>query len=136
FRPSIAQRARRALVRHASVWYLGVIAGATALLLMALDRYASHAGGTVSARVMIALLAVLPLGDLAIACVQYAALRLVGPARLPRLDFLAGVPDSARTMIVIPTMLTGAAGVDALLEHVEVLALGNLDPCVHFAVLS
>ena len=27
-------------------------------------------------------------------------------------------------------------GVDALLEHVEVLALGNLDPCVHFAILS
>ena len=33
-------------------------------------------------------------------------------------------------------MLTSAGGVDALLEDVEVLALGNLDPCIHFAILS
>src|SRR5207253_9183589 len=27
-------------------------------------------------------------------------------------------------------------GVEALIEHVEVLALGNLDPCIHIAILS
>ena len=39
-------------------------------------------------------------------------------------------------MVIVPTMLTSVAGVDALLEHVEVLALGNLDPRIHFAILS
>ena len=59
-----------------------------------------------------------------------------GPKRLPRLDFSEGVPETARTMVIVPTMLTSAAGVDALLEHLEVLALGNLDRCLHFAILS
>jgi cyclic beta-1,2-glucan synthetase len=39
-------------------------------------------------------------------------------------------------MVVVPTMLTSRAGVDSLIEHMEVLALGNLDPCIHFAILS
>ena len=39
-------------------------------------------------------------------------------------------------MVIVPTMLTSAASVETLLEHVEVLALGNNDPCIHFAILS
>ena len=135
-RPAITTRAKRALMRHASVLYLGAIALATALLLAAVDAYAAHAGATHVTRLLVALLALLPAGDFAIACIQYAAVRLTGPKRLPRLNFLSGVPDSARTMVIVPTMLTSAAGVEALLEHVEVLALGNLDPRVHFAILS
>ena len=88
-------------------------------------------------QVAVALLVLLPASDLAIACIQ----RAVVHARRARSGCRAstsptGVPDSARTMVIVPTMLTSAAGVDALLEHVEVLALGNLDPCVHFAILS
>ena len=37
--------------------------------------------------------------------------------------------------MVVPTMLTSIPGGDAV-EHVEVLALGNLDPHIHFAILS
>jgi cyclic beta-1,2-glucan synthetase len=93
-------------------------------------------GGGPAVLIAAAFLVLLPASEFAIAWVQRAATRLVGPRRLPRLDFSGGVPDSARTMVIVPTMLTSSAGVDALLEHVEVLALGNLDPCVHFAVLS
>ena len=39
-------------------------------------------------------------------------------------------------MVVMPTLLTSVEGVAELLEHLEVLALGNLDPRVHFAILS
>ena len=39
-------------------------------------------------------------------------------------------------MVVVPTLLTSADRVAALLEHMEVLALGNLDPRIHFAILS
>jgi len=39
-------------------------------------------------------------------------------------------------MVIVPTMLTSLTGVDALVEHIEVLALGNLDRHVHFAILS
>ena len=84
----------------------------------------------------IAGLLLLPASEVAISCLQRLSARLVRPKRLPRLDLTAGVPDHARTMVVVPTMLTSSAGVDTLLHHVEVLALGNLDPCIHFALLS
>src|SRR2546422_7767683 len=45
-------------------------------------------------------------------------------------------PEDARTMVVVPTLLTSVAGVAELLEHVEVLALGNVDPRIHFAILG
>ncbi len=136
YRPDLQTWARRELFRHASGVYLGAIGILTGALLVAAGAYVHHAGGALGLLIAAALLALLPASDFAIACVQQAVVRVVGPKRLPRLDFSAGVPDSARTMVIVPTMLTSTAGVDALIEHVEVLALGNLDPCVHFAILS
>jgi len=136
YRPGIATRVRRALLRHASGLYLGTIAVATGLLVATAVAAAGRAGATPAMQVVVALAVLLPASDFAIAGIQYAVAHLVGPKRLPRLDFSAGVPDNARTMVIVPTMLTSAAAVDALLEHVEVLALGNLDRCVHVAILS
>ena len=81
-------------------------------------------------------LLLLPASELAIAVVQRLAARLAPPRRLPRLDFEAGIPEDARTLVVVPTLLTSVAGVEELLEHLEVLALGNLDPRIHFAILG
>ena len=87
-------------------------------------------------QVTAALLLLLPASELAIAIVQRLAARWAPPRRLPRLDFAAGLPDHARTIVVVPTLLTSVSGVRNLLEHIEVLALGNLDPRIHFAILS
>jgi cyclic beta-1,2-glucan synthetase len=136
YRPALAPRVRRALVRHGSALYFGSIAVVTGALLTAAVVYARHDGGSPLVQLLVGLLVLLPASDLAVAYVQQQVARIVPPKRLSRLDFLKGVPDTARTMVIVPTMLTSGAGVDALLEHIEVLALGNLDPCVHFAILS
>ena len=135
--PRWSTRARRALLRHASLLYLGAIATLTALFVAAAVAYAA-------ARRRVRRPPLSP--SRCSSCCRRATSRsracsarrsaLVPPKRLPRLDFSTGVPETARTMVIVPTMLTSAAGVDALLEHVEVLALGNLDPCIHFAILS
>jgi cyclic beta-1,2-glucan synthetase len=136
FRPPLRVRIRRALLGHATAVYLSSIALLTALLTAAAVVYARSAGATPTIQWLAALLAILPASDFAIACGQRAVVALVGPRRLPRLDFSTGVPDTARTMVIVPTMLTSVDGVDAMLEHIEVLALGNLDPNVHVAILS
>ncbi len=125
YRPEPAIRTRRALLRHATGVYLGSITIVTAALLAAALAYARHANATLALEIGVALLVLLPAADLAIACIQRAVVHFLGPKRLQRLDFSKGVPDDARTMVIVPTMLTSVAGVDALLEHVEVLALGN-----------
>ena len=130
------KRAQSAIVRHASVLYLGAIAVLTGLLVAAALAYADSVGAHTAALLAVALLVLLPASDFAIACVQRVVVSLVPPKRLPRLDFSKGVPETVRTMVIVPTMLTTANGVDLLLEHLEVLALGNSDPFIHFAILS
>ncbi|MGE0361658.1 MAG: glucoamylase family protein [Vicinamibacterales bacterium] len=136
YRPSLTQRLRRGVMRHPSAVYLGAIAiGALGLTAVAVAWAGRMSGGS-WLLALAAPVVLVPMSDLAVAVVHDLAARLLAPRRLPRLDFANGVPDSARTMVVVPTMLTSLPGVEALVEHVEVLALGNLDPCIHFAILS
>jgi cyclic beta-1,2-glucan synthetase len=39
-------------------------------------------------------------------------------------------------MVVVPTLLSSVEGVEDLLEHLEVQAIGNLETNIHFAILS
>jgi hypothetical protein len=52
------------------------------------------------------------------------------------MDFSKGLPETMRTLVVIPTMLTTPKGVEDLLEALEVRFLGNQDPYLHFALLT
>ncbi len=108
----------------------------TAAPLALAVAYLRAAGAPVWAQALGVVLLLLPASDFAVAAVQRLAAHLVTPLPLPRLDFKTGVPEDSRTMVVVPTLLTSVAGVAELLEHVEVLALGNADPHIHFAVLG
>ena len=136
WRPGPRRSLRRFAFAHASAAYLGTIALATAALVAAGVAYARHQGGSTWAQVGVALLLLLPASEVAIALVQRLAARLAPPRRLPRLDLSEGLPEDARTLVVVPTLLTSAEGVEQQLEHLEVLALGNLDPHIHFAILG
>ncbi len=132
YQPGLPQRIRRFIVAHATFFYLGSISALTALgvsLAMALPP-----GWRGDA--WVAVLALIPASDLAIALVQWLVAALVPPHRLPRLDLSGGVPEEGRTMVVVPTLLTSVRHVHALLEHLAVQALGNVDPRIHFAILG
>lgn len=58
------------------------------------------------------------------------------PRSLPRLDFAKGIPDSHRTMVVVPTLLARPQDIDDLLEAMEIRYLGNRDPNLFFALLT
>src|SRR5207247_6158053 len=108
----------------------------TAALLAGSAAFARHEGSSGRVLTVLLLLLLIPAADIAIALAQRVIAWAIPPRRLPRLDFSDHVPGDARTMVVVPTMLTSTESVAALLEHVEVLALGNLDPRIHFAILS
>ncbi len=135
FRPSPGQRLRRFAFSHATAAYLGGIGILTGLGILAAIEYvrASGAPGMVTAA---ALLATIPASELATLIVQRLVAALVPPRRLARLDLIGGIPESARTMVVVPALLGSVTGVEKLLENLEVQALGNLDPHIHFAILG
>jgi len=74
--------------------------------------------------------------QLAIALVHWAATLLVAPRVLPRLDFSKGIPAEHRTIVAVPTLLTDAAEIDALVEALEVRFLANRDPHLAFALVT
>ncbi|MEO8123115.1 MAG: glucoamylase family protein, partial [Burkholderiales bacterium] len=74
--------------------------------------------------------------QLAVALVNWAATLLVAPRMLARLDFSKGIAPTARTLVVVPTLLTRAETVDSLLDALERHYLANRDPQLRFALLS
>jgi len=134
-RPSLVRRFQRALFARATGIYLGGIGLLTGLGALAAYTYAKTSDSPALA-LPAALLALVPASELAVLVVQRLVAALVSPRRLPRLEFVEGVPPGARTMVVVPTLLGSVGGVQRLLEHLEVQALGNLEPNIHFAILS
>ncbi len=136
YAPRPAVGAWRFIFAHATAFYLGSIGLVVAALLALAVVGVQAVGGAFWLQLWTAALVVLPASELATTLVQRVVAHLVPPRRLPRLDFQTGIPEDARTMVVVPTLLTSVAGVTELLEHVEVLALGNADPRLHFAILG
>jgi len=83
-----------------------------------------------------AALVVIGTSQLAVTLVNRLTNALILPRLLPRLDFSKGIPDTDRTMVVIPTLLTSPQVVGELLEDLEIRYLGNRDPNLFFALLT
>jgi len=73
---------------------------------------------------------------LAVSLVNLLVTLVLPPRALPRLDFSKGIPDSHRTMVIVPTLLASPQNVDDLLEAMEIRYLGNRDPNLFFALLT
>ena len=129
-------RVKRALKHHAGTLYLGTIGLLTALAVGLAVAWARTQAAADELLPWVALLALVPASELAVSWVQRIVHRLVPPRHLPRLDLRGGIPVEARTMVVVPTLLTSAEGLHSLLEQLEVRAIGNDDPHLHFALLT
>jgi len=124
------------LRRHPLFYYLTGIGLLTALILWG---WAQQAGLlTLPLGWQIGLIAVGGIGvsQLAVTLVNWLVTLLMKPSLLPRLDFSSGIPPDCGTMAVVPTMLTSAAGIDRLIETLEIHHLGNRDANLHFALLT
>ena len=136
YHPGLTKRLRRFCFAHATGMYLGAIAFFSALLVGWGVAYSRWCAAPVWVQVAVALLLLIPASELATALVQRLIAAVVPPWRLPRLDFQGGIPESARTVVVVPTLLSDVGEANRLVEHLEVLALGNMDPYIHFALLG
>ena len=87
---------------------------------------------------LLTLLALVPVSEAAVALVNYFVTKEFGPRAMPSLALRDGVPDSLRTMVVVPTFLTTPAEIEEQIERLEVHYLSSssrLDG-ISFALLS
>jgi cyclic beta-1,2-glucan synthetase len=83
-----------------------------------------------------ALVAILCTSHLASALVNWLSTLLAHPKPMPKLDYSQGVPPEARTMIVVPTIISGHEQAERLVDDLEVRFLANRDPNLLFALAT
>ena len=136
YRPKLSKRARRVVLRWPATFYFSLVVFITAVLAGYGARYVRTHGGSAAETVWTALLLLIPASEVAIVFIQRLVALFIRPRRLLRLNFDQGLPADARTMVIVPVLLTSVLEVEELLERLEVSALANSDARLHFAILS
>ena len=136
FRPPVTEWFVRTITRAGILGYVAAIACVT-LFVLALPLLALVACGIGGwPLVWLALLGLAPASDLAVAAINRAVTNDFNPKTLPALDLQEGVPESLRTIVVVPTLLTTRAAIEEQIERLEVHHLASQDGDLRFALLS
>ncbi len=116
--------------------YLGLILLVTLLFVWPLVSALQHGG----MRAWLCAIMTIPVGlaasQLAIALVNWLVTVTVMPQMLPRMDYSSGLPEHARTLVVVPSLFSNQQDVIDLIDGLEVRFLANRDRFLHFALLS
>ncbi len=131
-----AETVRRACLRHPLALYLGSIIVLTMLPAAALIVRVGREGADGWVLGLFGVFVLLCASQVAMALVNAVVPRLATPRALPKMDLSAGIPASARTLVVVPALITSAQNVERLVEALEVRFLGNRDDHVTFGLLT
>lgn len=136
YRPSQNTRLRRWVLAHPILTYFGSIGLFIVPIIIGLLVYLYLVGGSPIQLIIVGLLGLMPAMAVAINLIHGMITRIIPPRTLPRMDFSEEIPAEYRTIVVIPTLITGLREVDSLLQQLELHFLRNPDPNLAFALLS
>jgi cyclic beta-1,2-glucan synthetase len=136
FSPSLRSLALRALSAVAVPGYLGGAALLTAAWLSLPLAWTYWHGASAVGTAVLAVLALVPASEAALALINRLATRLLEPRHLPRLELQQGIPSEFRTAVAIPILLTTEADLAEAVNRLEVHYLSNGEGDLVFALLS
>jgi cyclic beta-1,2-glucan synthetase len=136
YRVPLRAWAGRWVRRHPGLTYVGSVALVTLAALVPPLALAQWAGASVGWMLALAALALVPAITLAVSIVNSVLTLSLPPAVLPKMGFEGDLPDEARTLIAVPSMLTGAEEVETLLQGLEITFLANPGRNLGFALLT
>ena len=135
--PTWRERVIRSLRRRPTAFYLTSIFALTFTFLAALVYFAAQTPDvSVWALICAVLLAIIPASELAITLVNRLVSVVLKPNLLPKMDLRNGIPEKARTVVVVPTLLTDKKTIAELCGNLEVYHLANRDKELFFALLG
>lgn len=128
---------RLSLIRAYTSWANGIYLGSILAITVGLS-FLTFSISSSPWSIAIGLIAVglLPASEIAVSIVNRLTIALLGPRHLARLDFEKGIPEQARTFVVVPTMIYDVHKIDAQLEQLEIHYLANASPNLYFALLT
>ncbi len=119
--------------------WLGVAAPVFLLtvLLMGLAAFSLVAAGlSASAIILLLVLFSVPASEGALGFFNTIALQFLRPSRLVGYEFKNGVPEEARTLVVMPSLIGSRDDVDENTRNLEVHFLANMKGAITFALLT
>ncbi|MBN9570248.1 MAG: glycosyl transferase, partial [Alphaproteobacteria bacterium] len=116
--------------------YIGMIAIVTALVLAPVIIASTYLNVAAWVLAALAVAALVPASDVAVAIVNRIITRHVGPTLLPSMALRDGVPADLATIIVVPTILGDMDDIARQVERLEVHHLSNPDANFCYALLS
>src|SRR6185312_16336735 len=137
YRPSPRDALRRAIYRAGLSFYLPALAAVTAgLVALAWWAVSGVLPGDELALITVIILAIIPASDLAMAMINRMVTQRLGPAGLPGMALRDGIPDSLRTLLAVPTLLSDEEAIERNIRALEVHCLSNTDRNLIFALLT
>ncbi|SIQ69987.1 cyclic beta-1,2-glucan synthetase [Rhizobium sp. RU35A] len=136
YTPNIAQRLLRTAQKMN--WFAVAIPVLffTFLALAIVGGFLAHAGMSTPVILLFLLMFSLPASEGATGLFNTLVTYVVKPARLVGYEFKEGIPADARTLVVVPCLITNRDTVDELVRNLEVHYLANPHGEIYFALLS
>ncbi|KLD73843.1 hypothetical protein Y886_35870, partial [Xanthomonas hyacinthi DSM 19077] len=116
--------------------FIGLGAVLVAALFIASWEVASSATGGIASGLAISILLVFSAGPCVFGVVKHFSLLVRKPHRTPRLNFEPGMDPEAKTLVVIPCLLSALCDVDRLCEQILMHRLRNRLDHVSYALLT
>jgi len=135
-RPLRLRVARSAHARALPLYAGAIVLGTLALSAAALLEVHSQLQWPWWGELALGILLLIASSQLVVSLVNWIVTLIVAPQRLPRMNYASGIPADARTLVVVPTMLGSSAGVEELIDALEVRFLANRDARLHFGLLT
>ncbi|HUA17535.1 MAG TPA: glucoamylase family protein [Bryobacteraceae bacterium] len=129
-RSSLSSLARRVAQRWPGALY------AACVLLMGLLMMAGFVRLAGAFPLWMWLLLLLPASHAALEIANSLVSHFLPPRPLPHMDFQDGIPDSCRTLVVVPCLLPSPARVRKLARDLEIRYLANRDENLMFGLLT
>jgi len=120
---------------HSAVYFFGLVFF-SAVFLFWLLRFGLFDQG-LRVQMILAVLLLIPVSQLSLEVVNGLVVRFIPPRVLPKMDFrISGIPDTCRTLVVVPMMLVDAETVKGEAEKLEIRFLANKEDNLFFALYS
>ncbi|MBA3446438.1 MAG: protein ndvB, partial [Pseudaminobacter sp.] len=136
YRAPFGARCARLFQRGGWLSIVAPVLALTVLLLVLVGNALLTIGLSFPAVAFMLILFAVPASEGALAFFNTLVMLFLKPTRLIGYEFKEGVPDDARTLVVVPSLIGSRDDVEENIRTLEIHHLANMGGALHFALLS